>query len=196
MICAAGEFSTPESEPKCALLLSQFLTTSASNRVNSILQPGETLESVAPWADQVRDEPAFEGWSPPLHFINTPDWQCAFTPATDCTNDRCLYGAILNYTARATKMTGEQQYEALKFLDHFLGDIHQPLHVAFASDYGGNSIKGTFFGESENLHHIWDYNILNTRITRDFSGDQDTYINYLVSQIKGDWAANATRTCD
>jgi S1/P1 Nuclease len=36
--------------------------------------------------------------------------------------------------------TGTQQNEALKFLTHFCGDIRQPLHVSFASDYGGNDI--------------------------------------------------------
>ena len=39
---------------------------------------------------------------------------------------------------------------------------------------------------------IWDYNILYTRITRDFSGDQDTFVSYLVSKIQGSWSANAT----
>jgi len=169
-----------------------FLSTSAAAMVTKILQPGETLESVAPWADTVRDNPAFSSWSPPLHFINTPDWQCAFTPATDCGNLSCVYGAILNYTARSAKQTGEQQYEALKFLDHFLGDIHQPLHVSFLSNLGGNTIEGTYYGASENLHHVWDYNILNTRITNDFSGDQQSYINYLIQQLKGPWKSNAT----
>jgi hypothetical protein len=42
--------------------------------------------------------------------------------------------------------------------------LFQPLHCAFASDYGGNSITGTFLGQSVNLHHTWDYNILNVRL--------------------------------
>lgn len=131
----------------------QLLTSNTASQVGKILKPGETLESVSTWADQIKSDPAYK-WSSALHFINTPDWQCAFTPTTDCAGDRCLYGAILNYTARSTDKTGEQQYEALKFLDHFLGDIHQPLHVAFQSNLGGNTIKGTFLGESGNLHHV------------------------------------------
>jgi len=173
-------------------IASAFLTASATNKVNSILQPGETLESVGPWADTVRDNPAFSKWSPPLHFINTPDWQCAFTPNTDCVGLTCVYGAILNYTGRCTNQTGEQQYEALKFLDHFLGDIHQPLHVSFASNLGGNTITGKYFGTSTNLHHVWDYSIINSRITNDFSGDQEAYTSYLVQQLKGPWKSNAT----
>jgi S1/P1 Nuclease len=74
--------------------------------------------------------------------------------STDCPNNVCLYAAILNYTQRITTQTGTQQNEALKFLTHFLGDIHQPLHVSFASDLGGNTLTGTFLGESGNLHHV------------------------------------------
>lgn len=66
----------------------------------------------------------------------------------------CLYGAVLNYTARAAKQQGVQQQEAVKFLVHFMGDLQQPLHVSFLSNYGGNSITGTFLGESGNMHHV------------------------------------------
>lgn len=161
------------------------------NHVNSILPAGETLESDSTWADQVRYQAGWK-WSAPLHFINTPDWACDFQPARDCADKMCVYGAILNYTARLAKQTGEQRYEALKFVDHFLGDIHQPLHCAFASDYGGNSIEGTYMGQSVNLHHLWDYNLLATRITNDFNNDQDSFAAWLLQQIQGPWQANVT----
>jgi hypothetical protein len=45
--------------------------------------------------------------------------------ARDCADSMCVYGAIVNYTLRTSKMSGEQQYEALKFVTHFVGDIHQ-----------------------------------------------------------------------
>ena len=74
--------------------------------------------------------------------------------STDCVNQVCVYGAILNYTSRLTTQQGTQQTEALKFLVHFLGDIHQPLHVSFKGDLGGNTLKGTFLGEYGNMHHV------------------------------------------
>ena len=46
------------------------------------------------------------------------------------------------------------QYEALKFVVHFIGDIHQPLHCAFLSDHGGNDITGYFLNTAVNLHHV------------------------------------------
>lgn len=45
---------------------------------------------------------------------------------------------------------------ALIFLVHFVGDVHQPLHVGRAEDRGGNSIKVLWFDEDSNLHTAWD----------------------------------------
>jgi hypothetical protein len=63
---------------------------------------------------------------------------------------------------------GDQRAEALRFLVHFVGDVHQPLHVGFLSNLGGNTLRGSFFGAVDNLHHIWDFGILQQRLL-DFS---------------------------
>ena len=60
------------------------------------------------------------------------------------------------------KLDKDEQTEALKFLIHFLGDIHQSLHVE-ALDRGGNEIHVCFYdrcARDENLHGIWDTDIL------------------------------------
>jgi hypothetical protein len=44
----------------------------------------------------------------------------------------------------------------LRLLIHFIGDVHQPLHVGRKSDMGGNTIKVSWFRESTNLHSVWD----------------------------------------
>lgn len=49
---------------------------------------------------------------------------------------------------------------ALKMVVHFLGDIHQPMHMGHASDKGGNYHKVRFFKSPTNLHTVWDTNIL------------------------------------
>jgi len=60
---------------------------------------------------------------------------------------------------------------ALRFVIHFVGDLHQPLHVANNNDLGGNCVPVTFFGEppkltnpqyefyAPNLHGLWDFGI-------------------------------------
>jgi hypothetical protein len=46
--------------------------------------------------------------------------------------------------------------EALRFLVHFIVDLHQPLHVGLASDRGGNAVSLQFRGRTTNLHRLWD----------------------------------------
>lgn len=83
-------------------------------------------------------------WSRPLHYINTPDWNCTFDVNRDCPNGLCVSGAIGNYSERLKTVLDEvQQRQALYFFIHYVGDIHQPLHNGFVSDRGANSIRGS-----------------------------------------------------
>ncbi|CAF0878055.1 unnamed protein product [Adineta steineri] len=124
-------------------------------------------------------------WSLRLHFVNTPDWICNYDRNRDCdwsNEQRCVDGSIQNYTERLanTKQDSIQRQEALKFLVHFIGDIHQPLHAGFSSDKGGNLIKGRFFDNTTNLHSIWDTLMIERRISLDFQSDSNKYYNYLL----------------
>ena len=60
-------------------------------------------------------------------------------------------GTLRNQTVSAT-----DKAEALKFLSHFVGDLHQPLHAGRAEDRGGNAIRVRFLGEETSLHEVWD----------------------------------------
>jgi len=68
-----------------------------------------------------------------------------------------------------------------------VGDVHQPLHVGFISNLGGNSLKGTFLGKSTNLHSLWDSAIIDKVMKDRFGNDQDQFAAYLWSRINGDW---------
>jgi hypothetical protein len=50
----------------------------------------------------------------------------------------------------------EKRRNALAFLVHFVGDLHQPLHVGRDEDQGGNKIPLSWFDAKTNLHSIWD----------------------------------------
>jgi len=79
----------------------------------------------------------------------------------------CVVKSIQNYT---NILQGEQPFHcdftegeepcALEFLTHFVGDCHQPLHVSYEYDRGGNDVKVSFFGTATNLHAVWDTNII------------------------------------
>jgi hypothetical protein len=52
--------------------------------------------------------------------------------------------------------TLEEQNFNLKMLIHFIGDLHQPMHIGQKEDKGGNSIQVQWFGSGTNLHSVWD----------------------------------------
>jgi hypothetical protein len=68
----------------------------------------------------------------------------------------------LTYLARPADGKREQARKAaaLRFLGHFIGDLHQPLHVSHGEDWGGNKIRVAWFDEEVNLHTVWDSKII------------------------------------
>ena len=105
-------------------------------------------------------------WSGELHFSSTPKQNCSpFEQERDCGNNgRCIVTAIANYTSRATdiSLSNEQRGEAVKFLVHYVADIHNPMHVGFAEDFGGNLI-GLSNPAGKSLHEVWDYDLVNRK---------------------------------
>lgn len=87
----------------------------------------------------------------------------------------CVAGAIQNFTTQLSHYKegiSDRRYnmtEALLFLSHFMGDIHQPMHVGFTSDEGGNTIELRWYGHKSNLHHVWDREIILTA-AKDYYG--------------------------
>jgi hypothetical protein len=105
------------------------------------------LSAMASWADDIiYSNPTGSDnwqWTRELHYGDIPDWNCSYQAEKDCVNDRCVAGSIKNYTKRLeTEFDDIQLKEALYFLIHFVGDIHQPLHSGFKTDRGGNNVQG------------------------------------------------------
>ena len=96
------------------------------------------MASVASWADQVRTE-ADERW----HYVNMPpEADCHYVPARDCPNGECVVGAIERQVAiLRSKAPDDERLRALKYLIHFIGDVHQPLHAGHGEDKGGNTFQ-------------------------------------------------------
>lgn len=170
-----------------ALLAQKYLTTSASEALDSILanDKGYDFSDAAVFADRVkRQRPFTKTWhyvgKVPSTIYFKVDWsnsrkdardtpfadppKCGLNYPADCTYQRtgCVISAINNHTAiflsPATKDKDRQ--EALMFLIHFVGDLHQPLHVEDAYR-GGNLIEPVKFGavNTLNLHSVWDASV-------------------------------------
>ncbi|KAI0323505.1 nuclease Le1 [Cubamyces sp. BRFM 1775] len=168
----------------------EFLAPKALAFVKSSLGStyDESLGPAAPWADSVKYESAYR-WSSPLHFVDAEDsplsGSCSVEEQRDCGDEDCILAAIANYTTRVarTSLSATQRQEALKFLDHFLGDIGQPLHVE-AYEVGGNDISAKCSGDSTNLHAAWDTGMVQKNIDDNHGGSVTTYAADLISEIK------------
>lgn len=132
--------------------LAESLLTDRALTYTQLHLRGLSLAEVSAWADTVE-------WSDELHFGFThPYRDCSLGFVLDdshCRGSRCIVTAITNFTQRASdlSLSTADRAEALKFLVHLYGDIHQPLHLGFREDAGGNRIM---LDEGVNLHELWD----------------------------------------
>ncbi|XP_062087327.1 endonuclease 1 [Humulus lupulus] len=172
-----------------------LLDSEAAEAVRNLLPDyvNGDLSALCVWPDQVRHWYRYR-WTSPLHFIDTPDQACSFDYSRDCHDQHglenmCVAGAIQNFTSQLSHYregTSDRRYnmtEALLFLSHFMGDIHQPMHVGFTTDEGGNTINLRWFRHKSNLHHVWDREIILTALKDYYEKNTDL----LLQDIKGNY---------
>ncbi|MCH7813784.1 MAG: S1/P1 nuclease [Planctomycetes bacterium] len=141
-------------------IATHYLTPEAKVGVTALLGD-QSLAEVSTWADEIRSNPAYR-WASPLHYSNVKPGEAEFDLSRDCPERGCVVSAIIKYAKvlRSKDASHAEKAEALKFLVHFVGDIHQPLHVSHAKDKGGNDIKVEFFHDRTNLHRLWDSGLI------------------------------------
>ncbi|KPI34611.1 Nuclease S1 [Cyphellophora attinorum] len=131
-----------------AYVAQHYVTPSTANFVQAILGTApDYMANVSSWPDTYRRTPEGE-WSTQLHWID----------ANDAPPESCEVEYTRDCRPRAAKSTEAQLLDAIRFLIHFAGDIHQPLHTE-ALEEGGNGINITWDGKTANLHAIWDTQI-------------------------------------
>lgn len=120
----------------------------------------ESLTDVAVWADEARKHPEY-AWSKPFHGATVPDDKSAFKFDRDCSKG-CAVSAILRFSdvLEDPKADRKTKIEALKFLVHFVGDLHQPVHVTSARSTRTHRTDVVFFSEPVKLHFVWDAGLI------------------------------------
>jgi hypothetical protein len=152
-----------------ATLAEQQLTPAARNQVLRLLalEPGSTLASVSTWADEHRN-PTTARW----HYVNLPRGDCVYVAERDCPDGSCVVRAIQSQVETLKSDASDaKKLIALKYLVHFVGDVHQPLHAGYADDRGGNQYQVNVFGKGSNLHAMWDSGML-----MQISADVNTWV--------------------
>jgi len=146
-----------------------------------------TLESVSVWADEIsRTAAAHTRW----HYDDLPVCGTApkerYCPDGECSTEQLkrLIGVL-----RDRRAAPRERNEALKWVVHLVGDIHQPLHAADNADHGGNfvrvSLEGVHTRGKENLHRVWDNDLVKLALRSRNSQQPPRDIDALAEEARG-----------
>jgi len=144
-----------------ALIAADRLTPAALAEVADLLGSDAIrgMEEASTWADYIRlSRPDTAPW----HYVNIEITANGFNAATDCLADNCVVAQV----QKDARIVADHQLakpvraEALRFLIHFVGDMHQPLHCADNHDRGGNEVRVMIGSEDTNLHAVWDTDVV------------------------------------
>jgi len=176
-----------EGHQAVALIAERHMSAHALEMANKILQGSpidpalprfcasqglDRLADSATWADDLRkDNPETSAW----HYIDIPRDAPRSAMAESCpVSTGCVTLAIAHQieVLRDDRAAPRALADALRFIIHFVGDLHQPLHCASNNDLGGNCVPIEFIGNAPveknpqyesytpNLHAIWDYALI------------------------------------
>ena len=135
------------------------LTPAARGQVAHLLGGEAMMIHDANWADEVRDQRRDTGsW----HYVNIPLAAPGYDPRRDCPRGDCVVAQIGNDLRQLgdRRASDRTRAEALRFLIHFVADIHQPLHAADDGDRGGNDVHVAMGRERASLHKVWDTDVV------------------------------------
>lgn len=138
----------------------QHISPAARAQIAAILEPGESLADASTWADENRTRIHGSG---PWHFADVPldedRYSDRLAGAGQIVPKLREFRAIL---ADRTRPPAARR-QALRFVIHLVGDLHQPLHIGEHNDRGGNTLQVHFYRRKTSLHHLWDDMILEHR---------------------------------
>ena len=201
-----------------ALIAEQNLTPEALQFANKLLadnpvDPGlkrycadpahDLLADASTWPDDIRNIAKNGRW----HYIDIPRGASRGPLSQYCGNEGCITQAIADQLAilKNPNADSHQRADALRYIVHFVGDLHMPLHAITNDDHGGNCVPVYFFWRtpqavrdsySPNLHFIWDVAILERDMA---TADPSEYAAYLSHSFAADlpkWRAAGVHVDD
>ncbi|MEZ9537426.1 S1/P1 nuclease [Shewanella sp. 10N.286.51.B8] len=134
------------------------LSKTAQEKINQLTK-GESLAQMSTWADEIRSD---KNWyhSSPWHYVSIDDGKTWDTVTRNPKGDIIERLEKYEQVLKSTTTPEQEKWQALAFYVHFVGDIHQPLHVGHSHDRGGNAVKLKWFGDDTNLHSVWDSKLI------------------------------------
>jgi nuclease S1 len=161
-----------------ALIAEKHLTPEAKQMVQTLLSGNpidpklkrycgsavsDLLADASTWPDDIRSERKNGPW----HYIDIPRGAQRGPLEAFCASEGCVTKAIAEQVAilKDKDADGAKRADAVRYIIHFVGDLHQPLHATTNADQGGNCVPVKYFrrkphetshGFSPNLHSLWD----------------------------------------
>ena len=139
---------------------SKYISENTRILIDEILE-GESLAYVSNYADDIKSDKKYSKYSV---------WHYANLNLDDSyeSSDKNPKGDVIMAIKSSIKIlksrssTKKEKKFFLKLLVHFIGDLHQPLHLGRKEDKGGNNIEIFWFGKRSNLHRLWDSDMIDS----------------------------------
>lgn len=141
--------------------IAEYHLSKKAKRAITKLLNGHSLAFVSTYADEIKSDRSYSSYSP-WHYVNYP------LDSTYEASEKSEFGDIVKGTEicinvlKDPNSSREEKIFHLKLLVHFLGDLHQPMHVGRSEDRGGNDIQLQWFNQGTNLHRVWDSNLIDS----------------------------------
>jgi hypothetical protein len=145
-----------------ALVAEVAFTYLDENTKKTVLEylDGMTIEDAANWMDNIKNDHSYD-YMKPYHYVNFDKGAAV----VELNGDNIIYQ--LNETIKELRnkknLSREEISTKIKILFHLIGDLHQPLHVGYGSDKGGNTMQINYNGKGTNLHSFWDSGIIESK---------------------------------
>ena len=143
-----------------AEVANNYITNKTKDKINEILND-ETLVNVSTYADDIKSDSRYDQFYD-WHFLNMElddDYEDIIPSEKGdvfIAINRCI--DILE----SDSSSDSEKSFYLKLLVHFVGDLHQPLHIGRYEDRGANRVYVKWFGRNSNLHRVWDSDMINS----------------------------------
>jgi hypothetical protein len=166
---AAGTLATerpahafgPDGHRVIAEIAQRRLTPEAAAEVRDLLAvDNETsLAGIASWADHIR---TWRRKTDQWHYVSIPVSANVYDASRDCPGNNCIVAKLEEFQAQLADVSlpKADRLEALRFVVHFVGDVHQPLHCSDNNDKDGAAEAVVGYDGGNNLHEVWDAGII------------------------------------
>tara|TARA_B100000886_G_scaffold309413_1_gene243571 strand:- start:777 stop:1553 length:777 start_codon:yes stop_codon:yes gene_type:complete len=139
---------------------SKYISKNTRTSLDKILG-GQSLAYISTYADEIKSDKKYSKYNV-WHYANlnlNETYRSSYkNPNGDVVKAIKTSIEIL----KSKSSTNNEKQFFLKLLVHFVGDLHQPLHLGKKEDRGGNDIDILWFGKKSNLHRLWDSDIIDS----------------------------------